>query len=155
MPISPILVIDRMIIYDTLLEPFDPFSIIFTIMFIIPLVISIILFVKYPSWRRDMLYCLGILGGFELVIFYLLGDVGWVRGWIRVSGLLLGFATLTCFGVMATLYITKKRRYRILGGVVFLILGCLLLIWSIFIFSRVLLFFWLRFILPRYNSFGR
>jgi hypothetical protein len=77
----------------------------------------------YPSRRKHLLYCLGILGVVESLIFaYSVFYRG--EGGINGIGLWLGFVTLTWFGVMATLHVTRKLRYKIAGGTTFLILGC-------------------------------
>jgi hypothetical protein len=121
--------------------PFDPFTFVVMELLIAPLVIGTVVFAKFPSRRKYLLYCLGILGGLEFLIFaravLFLGG-----GFMGAMVLWLGFATLTCLGAMATFHLTKTVRNKILGGVAFLVLGCLLMILSLALIISTIKYVW-------------
>ena len=85
----------------------------FAPLMIAALVISIVLFVKRQSSRKNVLICMCFFGFFESLIFSFL----W---W---EGMFIGFITLTCVGVLAVLNHLAASRYRLLVGALFVVLG--------------------------------
>lgn len=92
-----------------------PYAAIFAPLITAALIISMVLFVKYPSSRQYVLPCMLLLAIFEFYTFH--------QVW--VEGVFIGFITLTCFGVMAVLNYSEELRSRIATGVLFIVLGCL------------------------------
>ena len=80
------------------------------------LVISIASFAAFPHIRKYTLVAATVIGAFEIQAFPQFGE-----------GIMIGFLTLTCVGIMATFNLITAFTVRIIAGLSFAAIGSFLL----------------------------